>query len=173
MYIVPRELTSQIKPHDATRRDERTVRRAGGESSTGIVGEESERISWPTQKPTLLMTLSAVISGCYLSWLPGAHLLRITNLYTLLCRHVSLSRVSPSPALLSFPHPPLRLFSSLRHQMFGSRNLNISLGVPLFCDSTFDTYICIFKIYGSIKKFKQLIGRFILISNFQINSSNI
>lgn len=106
MYIVPRELTSQIKPHDATRRDERTVRRAGGESSTGIVGEESERISWPTQKPTLLMTLSAVISGCYLSWLPGAHLLRITNLYTLLCRHVSLSRVSPSPALLSFPHPP-------------------------------------------------------------------
>lgn len=59
-------------------------------SSSGTAGEESERISWPTQKPTLLMTLSAVISGCYLSWLPGAHLLRITNLHTLLCRRASL-----------------------------------------------------------------------------------
>lgn len=125
VYIVPRELTSQIKPYGAA--NEWTVRRAGGESSTGTVGEESERISWPTQKPTLLMTLSAVISGCYLSWLPGAHLLRITNLHTLqLCRHVPLSRVSPSRFS---PFLPPRLFSLAPS---GSRNPNISLGVPLF-----------------------------------------
>lgn len=81
--IVPRELTGQIK--------------GVGEADTGGrkgEAEESERISWPTQKPTLLMTLSAVISGCYLSWLPGAHLLRITNLHTLPPRFLPISRRS-------------------------------------------------------------------------------
>lgn len=67
MYIAPRELTEQIKPHGGGE--------DGGEGADkgrgGTAGKESERISRPTQKPTLLMTLSAVISGCYLSWLPG------------------------------------------------------------------------------------------------------
>lgn len=76
-------------------------------SSSETAGEESERISWPTQKPTLLMTLSAVISGCYLSWLPGAHLLRITNLHTLLPPRLSLflaSLLSPPPLLSACPY---------------------------------------------------------------------
>lgn len=112
MYIVPRELTGQIKPHGAadewTQWDER-----------GTAGEESERISWPTQKPTLLMTLSAVISGCYLSWLPGAHLLRITNLHTLLLSAATSLFLAFLPSRSTpFPHP---VCSSLRHQDHGIR----------------------------------------------------
>lgn len=68
VYIAPRELTGQIKPHVG---GEEGREEAGIERKRGTAGEESERISRPTQKPTLLMTLSAVISGCYLSWLPG------------------------------------------------------------------------------------------------------
>lgn len=113
---MPRELTGQIKPHTAKGDDGsrgKGPRGLGSNVGGETAGEESERISWPTQKPTLLMTLSAVISGCYLSWLPGAHLLRITNLYTpLLC--VSPSRVSfahlflpssllPSPSAHPYP----------------------------------------------------------------------
>jgi len=105
VYIVPRELAGRIKPHGEG--DGRRGQRRGTPGE-GTAGEESERISWPTQKPTLLMTLSAVISGCYLSWLPGAHLLRITNLYTPLL-HFSFSRLlrATLPLHRRFPAPVL------------------------------------------------------------------
>lgn len=153
---MPRELTGQIKPHggrvDGVRRAE--------QSSSGTAGEESERISWPTQKPTLLMTLSAVISGCYLSWLPGAHLLRITNLNERAAA-ASLFLASLLP-LLPSPYPlPAACPCAMRITEF--RDL---FRRAAFSGTERDT--CIFEIYGSIKKFKrvqQLGDRFILIFN--------
>lgn len=145
---MPRELTGQIKPHGG-RMDGGTSGGEGERSSSGTAGEESERISWPTQKPTLLMTLSAVISGCYLSWLPGAHLLRITNLHTLPPPRPSFSRLSF--AILSSPFP-----ASLS-PFVRPCAIRITESGDLFRSAAFfETDTCIFKIYESIKKFKRV-----------------
>lgn len=162
IYIVPRELTGQIKPHMV---DERG---GGGSSGGRTAGEESERISWPTQKPTLLMTLSAVISGCYLSWLPGAHLLRITNLHTLPSPRPSFSHLSfPPPS----PRSPLPSACPCAMRITESGDLFRRAALS---ETERDT--CIFEIYGSIKKFKRAQrprDRFIPILNPRVNSGDV